>query len=139
MAELKTKPNHNSVKKFVDAVEPEVRRKDAREVLAIMKDVTGETPRMWGDKIVGFGSYRYRYESGTTGEWPLTGFSPTKTGLTLYIMSGFSRCDELMAKLGKHKTGKSCLYINRLEQIDPKVLRRLVKESVAYLKKRWKD
>ncbi|MGD8700770.1 MAG: DUF1801 domain-containing protein, partial [Gemmatimonadales bacterium] len=100
--------------------------------------VTGEQPEMWGDSIVGFGTYRYEYESGRSGEWFLTGFSPRKANLTLYIMSGFSRYQELLRKLGKHKTGKSCLYINHLDDIDMKVLRRLIRESVAHVKRREK-
>jgi hypothetical protein len=103
-----------------------------------MEEATGEKAEMWGDNIVGFGTYRYKYESGREGEWFLTGFSPRKANLTLYIMSGFSRYQELLGRLGKHKTGKSCLYINRLEDIDIKVLRRLVRESVAHLKRQEK-
>ena len=136
MAEPKTAPTRAGVKKFVDGIENEARRRDARAVLQLMKDVTGETPRMWGDKIVGFGKYRYRYASGREGEWFLTGFSPTKTGLTLYIMGGFTGRKGLLGKLGKHRTGKGCLYLNRLEQVDAGVLRKLVKESVARLRER---
>jgi hypothetical protein len=138
VSDLKTKPTGKSVKRFLDAVENERRREDAKKVLALMKDVTGEQPRMWGESIVGFGKYRYRYDSGREGEWFLTGFSPRKQSLTLYIMSGFSRYDELLKRLGKHKTGSSCLYVNRLEDVDEKVLRRLVKDSVAFLRKRPK-
>jgi hypothetical protein len=94
---------------------------------------------MWGDSIVGFGAYRYKYESGREGEWFLTGLSPRKANLTLYIMSGFSRYQELLDKLGKHKTGKSCLYINRLDDIDVKALRRLLGESVAHVRRREKE
>jgi hypothetical protein len=138
LSDLKTKRNRRSVKKFIDSVEHEGRREDAREILALMKDVTGEKPQMWGESIVGFGSYHYRYESGREGDWFLTGFSPRKANLTLYIMSGFSRYPELLAKLGKHKTGKACLYVHRLDDVDRKVLRRLVKESVAHVKRREK-
>ncbi len=138
MAELKTKRNRKSVKKFLDGVEQEGRRGDARKATALMEEATGEKAEMWGDNIVGFGTYRYKYESGREGEWFLTGFSPRKANLTLYIMSGFSRYQELLGRLGKHKTGKSCLYINRLEDIDIKVLRRLVRESVAHLKRQEK-
>jgi hypothetical protein len=138
VAELKTKRNRKSVKKFLDGVEQEGRRGDARKATALMEEATGEKAEMWGDNIVGFGTYRYKYESGREGEWFLTGFSPRKANLTLYIMSGFSRYQELLGRLGKHKTGKSCLYINRLEDIDIKVLRRLVRESVAHLKRQEK-
>ena len=138
MAELKTKRNRKSAQKFLDGVTDSGRREDARKVMALMEEVTGEQPEMWGDSIVGFGTYRYEYESGRSGEWFLTGFSPRKANLTLYIMSGFSHYVELLGKLGKHKTGKSCLYINHLDNIDEKVLRRLVKESVAHIRRREK-
>lgn len=138
MAELKTKKNRKSVKAFLDAVENDRRREDAKAVLALMKEVTGETPRMWGDAIVGFGDFRYVYETGREGDWFLTGFSPRKQSLTLYIMSGFAAYDDLLGKLGKHKTGKSCLYVNKLDDIDLTVLRRLVKQSVAAMRKREK-
>ena len=135
MAELKTKPNRKSVKKFLDGVENEGRREDAWKVLALMEEVTGEKPAMWGDSIVGFGKYRYRYASGREGEWHLTGFSPRKANLTLYIMSGFTRFDELLGQLGKHKLGKSCLYLKRLDDVDMGVLRELVEASVDHVKR----
>lgn len=138
MSDPKTKRNKRSVKKFLGGVADARRREAAETVLALMEEVTGEKPEMWGDSIVGFGSYRYKYESGREGEWPLTGFSPRKANLTLYIMSGFSRYHELLAKLGKHKTGKSCLYLTRLEDIDMKVLRTLIEESVDHVKRREK-
>jgi nucleoid DNA-binding protein len=136
MSEPKTKKTRKSVQKFLAGVEDARRREAAQKILALMEEVTGETPAMWGDSIVGFGSYRQRYESGREGEWPLTGFSPRKANLTLYIMSGFSRYEELLGQLGKHKTGKSCLYLSRLEDIDLKVLRQLIAESVAHVKRR---
>jgi len=135
VAELKTKRNQKSVKKFLDSVENRRRREDAWAVKAMMEELTGEKAEMWGDSIVGFGSYHYKYASGREGDWFVTGFSPRKVSLTLYVMSGFSRYQELMAKLGKHKTGSSCLYINRLEDVDSKILRRLIKESVAHLRR----
>ena len=136
MPELKTKRNRGSVEGFLNSVEDKARRGDARAVLAMMKEVTGERAEMWGTSIVGFGSYRYRYPSGREGEWFLVGFSPRKTSLTLYIMSGFSRSGALLGRLGKHRTGKSCLYINRLSDVDGEVLRTLVAESVAHVKGR---
>jgi hypothetical protein len=139
VAELKTKRNRKSVKRFLEGVNDPGRREDARKVMALMEEVTGEKPEMWGDSIVGFGAYRYKYESGREGEWFLTGLSPRKANLTLYIMSGFSRYQELLEKLGKHKTGKSCLYISRLGDIDVKALRRLIKESVAHVGRREKE
>lgn len=138
MAEIKTQRNKKSVSSFLNSVEHEGRREDAKKVAALMEEVTGEKPAMWGESIVGFGSYHYVYESGREGDWMLVGFSPRKANLVLYIMSGFSKYDELMEKLGKHKVGKSCLYLNRLSDVDEKVLRRLVKESVAHLKKQEK-
>ena len=135
MAELKTKRNRKSVKKFLAGVDDK-RREDALAVAAMMADATGAEPEMWGDSIVGFGSYHYRYESGREGDWFLTGFSPRATSLVLYIMAGFSRYEDLLAGLGKHKTGKSCLYIKRLADVDVKVLGRLIEESVAHLRRR---
>ncbi len=134
MADVKTKKNRASVQQFLAGVENEKRRKDARAVLKLMREVTGEKPAMWGPSIVGFGSYHYRYESGREGDWMLTGFSPRKQALTLYIMGGFPRHDALMKKLGKYRTGKSCLYVNKLEDIDLEVLRELVADSVAYMR-----
>jgi len=134
MAELKTKETDASVEAFLGGIEHERKRTDAQTVCAQMSEVTDGPPKMWGKSIVGFGSYKYKYESGRTGEWMLVGFSPRKTSLTLYIMSGFGEYDALMARLGKHKTGKSCLYINKLADVDTAVLRELVEKSVAHMK-----
>jgi hypothetical protein len=134
MAELKTKINDASVEDFLNNVADEKRRRDCCTVLELMREVTGEEPQMWGASIVGFGSYSYKYASGREGEWPLTAFSPRKQNLTLYIMSGFTNYDVLMAQLGRHKTGKSCLYINKLEDINLVVLRELVTQSIAHVK-----
>lgn len=130
MAELKTKKNKASVDDFINGVEEEKKREDSRAILELMKDVTGEDPAMWGTSIVGFGSYHYKYESGREGDWFLTGFSPRKRDLTLYIMPGFTKYDSLLENLGKYKIGKSCLYINKLEDVDLPTLRKLVKQSV---------
>ena len=134
MAELKTKRNKASVRSFLKTVSDEKRRKDCLRVLELMKEVTGEKPEMWGDSMVGFGSYHFKYASGREGDWFLTGFSPRKASLTLYIMPGFSRYEKLLAKLGKHKTGVSCLYIKALEEIDERILEQLLEESVAHLR-----
>ncbi len=131
MAELKTRKNRASVEKFLAAIEPEWKQADSRRIVDLMKKVTGEEPAMWGASIVGCGSYHYKYDSGREGDWMMIGFSPRKQTLTLYIMSGFGRYDELMAKLGKHSTGKSCLYIKKLEDVDVEVLEELMRESVA--------
>ena len=135
MAEAKTQKNRASVTKFLNAIEDPQRRKDAKAVHKLMREITGERPSMWGDSIVGFGSYRYEYASGRSGEWFLSGFSPRKRELTLYVMAGFRRYATLMKKLGKHRNGKSCLYIKRLEDVDQDVLRELITESVAHVSK----
>jgi hypothetical protein len=134
MAELKTQPNAQSVEDFLNAVESETKRQDSFNILELMRQETGDEPIMWGDSIVGFGTYKYKYASGREGEWPVTGFSPRKQNLTLYIMSGFEEYDDLLKKLGKHSTGKSCLYIKKLEDIDQDVLRELVNKSVEHMK-----
>ena len=133
MAELKTKPNDQSVEGFLNQVPDEKKRQDSFAILELMKQVTGNEPIMWGDSIVGFGTYKYKYASGREGEWPITGFSPRKQNLTLYIMSGFDEYDDLLNKLGKHSTGKSCLYIKKLEDVDQDVLRDLVSKSVEHM------
>lgn len=130
MAENKTQPTAESVTAFLNKVPDKARRDDCFAVLDIMKRVTGEEPTMWGPSIVGFGRYRYKYESGREGEWMITGFSPRKNDLTLYIMRGFDEFEGLMERLGKYKTGKSCLYIKKLEDVDVAVLRKLVEHSV---------
>ena len=139
MAEPKTKPTNVSIESFLNAVEDESKRNDSFEILKLMKEVTGEEPKMWGPSIVGFGMYHYKYPSGTEGDWMLTGFSPRKQALTVYIMAGFSMYDELLSKLGKYKIGKSCLYIKRLSDVDEAVLRELVKSSIEAVKKRYSE
>ena len=136
MAELKTRRTARSVEAFLRGVKDETRRKDCRAVLATMRRVTGAKPEMWGPSIVGFGSYHYRYASGREGDFFLTGFSPRKQNLTLYIMSGFKGAEPLLKKLGRHTTGSSCLYIKGLADVDPGVLERLVARSVARMRKR---
>jgi hypothetical protein len=134
---LKTRENDASVAAFLDNVEPAQRREDAIEVSALMQKITGEPPRMWGASIIGFGHYHYRYASGREGEWMITGFSPRKTSLSVYIMAGFSRYEALMEQLGRYKTGKSCLYIKRLSDVDQAILAELIAESVAYMKETY--
>lgn len=137
MYELKTKKNSASVTAFLNAIDDKQQRADAKKISAMMRAVTGSRAKMWGTAIVGFGSYHYRYASGQEGDWPLVGFSPRKQNLSLYIMSGFSKFDVLMAKLGKYKTGKSCLYIKRLEDVDQRILEQLIAESVKYMRKNY--
>lgn len=133
MTALKTQKNEASVEGFLDSVDDERKRDDSKVILTMMKEITGDEPSMWGSSIVGFGQYTYRYADGKENSWFITGFSPRKQNLTLYIMPGFERYDELLKKLGRHKTGKSCLYINRLDDVDLNVLRELVKESVEVM------
>ena len=135
MAEPKTRVNDADVEAFLNGIEDEKKRKDSFAVLELMKKITKAEPKMWGASIVGFGDYRYKYQSGREGDWFVSGFSPRKQNLTLYIMSGFSRYDELLAKLGKHKTGKSCLYINKLEDVNFGVLAELIETSVKNVNK----
>lgn len=137
MADMKTKPTGDDVQAFLDAVADPQRREDCHALRALMERVTGAEPRMWGPSIVGFGSYHYVYESGREGDWFLTGFSPRKGDLTLYIMAGFDRYDALMARLGKHKTGKSCLYVKRLSDLDMDVLEELATLSVKHMRARY--
>ena len=139
MSDPKTAPNDANVEAFLHSVAHDKRREDSLAMLEIMKEVTGEEPRMWGDSIVGFGSYHYQYKSGREGDWMLTGFSPRKQSLTLYIMSGFSHYDELLQKLGKHKTGKSCLYIKKLEDVDMDVLKQMIRESVKMMREKYPE
>lgn len=134
MATLKTQPNAGDVRAYLNQVPDERKRADCFTLLQLMEEITGEPPVMWGDSIVGYGQYHYKYASGREGDWFLTGFAPRKQALTVYIMAGFDEYDSLMAKLGKHSTGSSCLYIKRLEQIDLDVLRDLVARSVAHMR-----
>lgn len=133
MTELKTKVNDQSVEAFLNGVADEKKREDSYAILELMQEVTGEEPKMWGDSMVGFGTYHYRYASGREGDWFVTGFSPRKQNLTLYIMAGFDGYDDLLSRLGKFKTGKSCLYVKRLEDVDRDVLRELVRQSAAHM------
>jgi hypothetical protein len=138
MAELKTKLNDASVDKFLQTIKDEQRRKDCFTVLELMKKITKAEPKMWGTSIVGFGTYQYKYASGREGDWFLTGFSPRKQNLTLYIISGFKRYEGLMKKVGKFKTGSSCLYINDLKDVNVKALEDLIRQSVDYISnKKW--
>lgn len=120
---------------FIDKVKSEIKRKDSRELVAMMQDITGEPPKMWGSSIVGFGSRRYTYASGQAGEMCVTGFSPRASALVIYLGPGIEHA-ELMAKLGKHKHGKGCLYVNKLDDVDRGVLRKLIEYSIKALRKR---
>ena len=138
MAEMKTKANNASVDKFLSKVKDKSKREDCYKILELMKQVTKEEPKMWGPSIVGFGSYHYKYESGREGDMCLSGFSPRKHNLTIYIMMGVEKDKELIKSLGKFKSAKSCLYIKSLNDIDLKALKKLISNSVKYMKnKKW--
>src|SRR6266516_2833349 len=138
MPENKTVPTGQDVTAFLNGVADERKRKDSFTILDLMKQVTGLEPKMWGSSIVGFGTYHYKYESGREGDMILAGFSPRKQNLTLYNMGGFERYDDLLKKLGKHTTGKGCLYIKRLDDVDLPTLKSLIEESVKHVKQKAK-
>ncbi|SRR5690606_11806294 len=134
MAQLKTQPHGGDVTAFLNQVDDAEKRADCFTLLQMMQEVTGEPPVMWGDAMVGFGRYRYKYASGREGEWFLTGFAPRKQNLTVYIIAGFEDYEGLLARLGKHRTSVSCLYVKRLADVDLDVLRELVTRSVAHMR-----
>jgi len=134
-AENKTQPTATSVTYYLATLQPDQKRQDAMAINAMIRRVTGELPKMWGDSIIGFGHHHYKYDSGREGDWFLVGFAPRKANLVLYIMPGFKEYKPLMKKLGKHKIGKSCLYINKLADVDQDVLEKLVARSVDHMKK----
>ena len=129
----KTKPTPVSPTEFVAAVEHPTRRADGEKLLGWFEEVTGYTPRMWGPSLVGYGRYHYKYDSGREGDMLITGFSPRKANLVLYIMPGYRDMSDKLARLGKHKVGKSCLYINKLADIDMEVLREIVEDGFSYM------
>ena len=138
MSEIKTKVNDASVEDFINSVEDQKKRDDSFKLLEMFKKLTGEPPKMWGTSIIGFGQYHYKSErTSQEGDWMLTGFSPRKQALTLYIMSGFTEHPDLLKNLGKHKTGKGWLYINKLEDVDQKTLEDLIKKSYESMKKQY--
>ena len=137
MAENKTQPTQLKVSEFINSIEDKVKRADCRELMKLMSETTGNRAKMWGTSIVGYGKYHYKYASGREGDFFLTGFAPRKQALTIYIVSGFSINPKLMEKLGKYKTGKSCLYVKKLDDVDRSALSQLVKESVAYMRKKY--
>lgn len=136
MAELKTKENNANPITFLSKVTNEKRRADSLKVLKLMQEITGEQPRMWGSSIIGFGNIHYKYSSGREGDWFLTGFSPRKQSLSIYLISGFKKFEAELEQLGKHKTSVSCLYINKLEDIDTSVLHELISKSINDIKER---
>lgn len=135
MAENKTKATEQSVDAFIESLPDEKVRQDCYALITLMKKVTGSEPKLWGGSIVGFGNYHYKYESGHEGDSCLTGFSPRKQNITLYAMLDSNEREELLNKLGKHKAGKGCVYIKRLDDVDVTILEKLLKRSVEYLRK----
>jgi len=134
MAELKTKENDQDVNALIQSLDNESRREDCLTLLPIMEKIAGAKAKLWGDSIIGFGHYHYKYKSGRESDWFVTGFSPRKQNFTLYIMSGFSNYQHLLDKIGKHKTGSSCLYVRNLQTVDMDILKRLINESVKEMK-----
>lgn len=132
MAELKTQKNDGDVNEFVNSIDPK-RQKDCRTLIAMMTDITGEEPCMWGESIIGFGSDHYQYASGREVDWFQVGFSPRKQNFSLYVMADFPERADLMSQLGKHKTGKSCLYVNKLADINLDILRQLIQKAVVHI------
>ncbi|MBV9964030.1 MAG: DUF1801 domain-containing protein [Parafilimonas sp.] len=137
MAEIKTKQTDKNVVKFLDTISDETKRKDSFEIIELMQEVTGLPPKMWGTSIIGFGSYHYKYESGHEGDMCIIGFSPRKNNIAIYGMGGEERNKDLLAALGKHKTGKGCLYINKLSDVNADVLKNIFKASFEYLNKKY--
>jgi Domain of unknown function (DU1801) len=137
MASIKTLRNKASVIQFIGAIPDPVRRADAKALLKMMRAVTGDEPQMWGPAIIGFGSYHYVYDSGREGDMPLVGFSPRKAASVLYVMTGFKGSKSLLAKLGRHTAGKSCLYIKRLAEVDQQVLETLIVKSVVAVRAKY--
>lgn len=132
--ENKTQPTDVSPEDFVEAIEHKVRRQDGLTLLSLFNRITGLKPVMWGPSIIGYGRYHYRYESGREGDFLLTGFSPRKAALSLYIMSGFQNRSDQLERLGKHKTGRGCLYINKLADIDMNVLEEMIRDDMTYMR-----
>jgi hypothetical protein len=143
MAELKTKQTEADVNSFLDSVTDEKKRSDSYAIMEMMSEITGSKPKLWGDSIIGFGNYRYKYASGREGDWFLTGFAPRKQNISLYLMAGYigpenQDYERLLQELGKFKMGKGCVYINKLEDVDKDRLKELIRMSVNYLKDRYR-
>lgn len=134
----KTKKTKASVREFLDTIDNVQRREDTRAVMRMMQKITRKRATMWGTSMIGFGSYHYKYASGHEGDWFVTGVSPRKQALTVYVMPGFSEYDDLLARLGKHKIGKSCLYVNKLEDVDMGILEHLITKSVRHMEKTYR-
>lgn len=136
-ANLKTKLNDASVVKFLSAVENEQQRKDSFEILGLMQDATGDQPKMWGDSIIGFGTYHFKYASGREGDWMRIGLSPRKGKISLYLMCEVEYQKEILDRIGKYKTGKSCFYINKMSDINKDVLKELIQSAINKMEKQY--
>ena len=138
MGELKTKQNEADVIDFINAfADSEQKRKDSFDLLKLMQDFTGYDPKMWGETMIGFGSYHYKSErSRQEGDWPLIGFSPRKAAISLYVFTGLKEHESLLEGLGKFKMGKACIYVKKLSDIDQEVLKKIMKETIAYLREK---
>jgi hypothetical protein len=139
MADLKTKENDASVQDYLNAIDDPQRKDDCLSIHEIMQRITGHEGSMWGNSMIGYGSYHYKYESGREGDWFLAGFANRKKSISIYIMSGFSQYDDLLDNLGKHKTGKFCLYINKLDDIDKEILEKMIETSVEYIQHKYRE
>jgi hypothetical protein len=140
MSANKTKPTNVNAEDFLNTIEHPQKRADSFKILEMMKDITGEEPIMWGDSIVGFGVYHYKYKTGREGDWPIVGFSPRKQNLSIYLMIGYeSELKPMLLKLGKYKTGVSCLYINKLNDVDTDILRELIEKSYKWMLEKYPD
>jgi hypothetical protein len=137
MTKLKTKENKTSVKGFIEKVKDEQIKKDCNVLIKLMRKITKSGPKMWGNSIVGFGNYHYKYASGREGDWMLTGFSPRKQALTIYTMCDIKKKSSLLRKLGIHKHSVSCIYVKKLDDIDLNILEKLIKESIYFIKKKY--
>src|SRR5690606_2407376 len=134
MTELKTTPNDSDVELFLETISDEQKRNDSRVLCKLLEEITGTPAKMWGSSVIGFDTYHYKYKSGREGDWMVVGFSPRKSQITIYIMDGFESYKGLLAKLGKHTTAKSCLYIKRLDDVDQSVLEELIRLSVGHIR-----
>lgn len=139
MAKNKTSETLSSVAEFINAIKDEIKRKDSFTLVEVIKKQTGFDPKMWGPGIVGFGSYHYKYDSGREGDSPLVGFSPRAAALTLYLSGNFEKREELLEKLGKHKTGKDCIYIKKLEDVNIETLQKMIANHIQNIKKLYPD
>lgn len=135
--ENKTQPTEQSVESFLDSVEDERKRVDCYTLLELIGEITGDKPVMWGSSIIGFGTYHYKYASGREGDFMVTGFSPRKRNLTIYVMPGFDQYEQMLSRLGKYKTGRSCLYVNKLADVDMDILRELLSAGVKYMREKY--